>query len=290
KANVSTSSKDLSVFNFTSSSQESGSSSPPRGKANKKIKKKRISQTCKQTSGHQRTKTWTRTLQAYKRLKLEAINQQWAFGKEGAIDKKDEEAEKVSSGDDNRRSGKRVSFHFPHSQPEETHKAARQGQNQILSPQKSVLSYLEVKDTEKQQNSAAFSSPYYDQQVESVTDTQQECNENPPGPPQTSLPRVHKRTREGQDSDDPQRKPKQPRTTSTWKKRSSAEGTVSDEDLSPSLRTSRQSSEKHNLKLITPATSDLERKPSSVRHKQTIPAYMKRNLNGETPLHLAAIK
>ncbi len=40
KTNTSPSSKDLSVFNFTSSSQESGSSSPPRGKANKKIKKK----------------------------------------------------------------------------------------------------------------------------------------------------------------------------------------------------------------------------------------------------------
>ncbi|RXN31389.1 BRCA1-associated RING domain 1 [Labeo rohita] len=290
KANVSTSSKDLSVFNFTSSSQESGSSSPPRGKANKKIKKKRISQTCKQTSGHQRTKTWTRTMQAYKRLKLEAINQQWAFEKKGAIDGKDEEAEKVSSGDDNGRSGKRVSFHFPHSQPEETHKAVRQGQNQIPSSQKSILSNLEVEETEKQQNSAAFSLPYYDEQVEPVTDIPKECNENPPGPPQTSLPRVHKRTREGQGSDDPQRKPKKPRTTSTRKKRSSTEGTASDEDLSQSLRTSRQSNEKHKVKPITPATPDLKRKSSSVRHKQTSPTYMKRNLNGETPLHLAAIK
>ncbi|XP_016305449.1 BRCA1-associated RING domain protein 1-like isoform X2 [Sinocyclocheilus anshuiensis] len=289
KADMSPSSKDLSVFNFTSSSQESGSSSPPRGKANKKIKKKRISQTCKQTRVGQRPKTWTQTMQECKRLKLEAINQQWAFGKEGSRDNKNEEDEKVSSGDDNRRSSKRVSFHFPRSQPEETHKAVHQEQNQIPSPQKSIPSNLEVEDTEKQ-SSAAFCSPCYDQQVEPVTDIPQESNENTPGPPQPSLASVCKRTREDRDSDDPQRMPKQPRTTSGWKKRSSREETASTEDHSLSLRTSRQSSEKQNVNPITPATPDLGKKSSSVRNKQANPSYMKRNHNGETPLHLAAIK
>uniref|UniRef100_A0A673HU37 BRCA1-associated RING domain protein 1-like n=2 Tax=Sinocyclocheilus rhinocerous TaxID=307959 RepID=A0A673HU37_9TELE len=289
KADMSLSSKDLSVFNFTSSSQESGSSSPPRGKANKKIKKKRISQTCKQTRVGQRPKTWTQTMQECKRLKLEAINQQWAFGKEGSRDNKNEEDEKVSSGDDNRRSSKRVFFHFPCSQPEETHKAVHQEPNQIPSPQKSIPSNLEVEGTEKQ-SSAALSSPCYDQQVEPVTDIPQESNENTPGPPQPSLASVCKRTREDRDSDDPQRMPKQPRTTSGWKKRSFRERTASTEDCSQSLRTSRQSNEKQNMNQITPATPDLGRKSSSVRHKQANPAYMKRNHNGETPLHLAAIK
>ncbi|XP_073701288.1 BRCA1-associated RING domain protein 1 [Garra rufa] len=286
KANASASSKDLSVFNFTSSSQESGSSSPPQGKANKeKIKKKRISRTCKTNNGGQRPDAWTRTMQAYKRLKLEAINQQWAFGNEGAIDK-DEEHEKVSSGDDNRRSGKRVSFHFPHSQPEEIHKVVHQGQNQIPSSQKSILSNLEVEDTEMQ-NFTALSSPY---QVKPVTDIPQESNKNTSGPPKTSLPRVRKRSREDRDSDDPQRTPKQPRTTSGWKKRSSREGTASPEDLSQSLKTSRRSNKMHNVNPITPATPNLGRKSSSVRHKLASPAYMKRNHNGETPLHLAAVK
>lgn len=289
KANTSPSSKDLSVYNFTSSSQESGSSSPPRGKANKKIKKKRISQTCKQTGGALRPKTWTQTMQECKRLELEAINQQWAFGKEGAIDKNDKEDEKVSSGDDNRRSSKRVTFHFPHRQPEETHKTVHQEQNQIPSPQKSIPSYLEFEGTEKQ-SSAVLSSPYYDQQVEPVTDIPQESNENTPAPPQPSLARVRKRAREDQDSEDPQRMPKQLRTTSRWKKRSSREVAASTEDRSRRLRTSRQSNEKQNVNPITPATPDLERKSSSGRHKQTNPACMKRNLNGETPLHLAAIK
>uniref|UniRef100_A0A8C1QEK5 BRCA1 associated RING domain 1 n=1 Tax=Cyprinus carpio TaxID=7962 RepID=A0A8C1QEK5_CYPCA len=274
KADMLPSSKDLSVFNFTSSSQESGSSSPPRGKANKKLKKKRISQTCKQTRVGQRPKTWTQTMQECKRLKLEAINQQWAFGKEGSIDNKNEEDEKVSSGDDNRRYSKKVSFHFPHSQAEETHKAVHQEQNQIPNPQ--------VEGTEKQ-SSVALSSPYYDQQFEPVTDIPQESNENPLGPPQPSIVRVCKRTREDRDSDDPQRMPKQPTTTSGWKKRSFRERTASAED-------SRQSNEKQNVNPFTPASPDLGRKSSSVRHKQANPAYMKRNHNGETPLHLAAIK
>ncbi|XP_052422418.1 BRCA1-associated RING domain protein 1 [Carassius gibelio] len=290
-AGMSPSFKDLSVFNFTSSSQESGSSSPPRGKVNKKIKKRRISQACKQTRVGQRPKTWTQTMQECKRLKLEAINQQWAFEKEkeGSIDNKNEEDEKVSSGDDNRRYSKKVSFHFPHSQPEESHMAVHQEQNQIPSPQKSIPNNLEVEGIEKQ-SSAALSSPCYDQQVESVTDIPQESNENTPGPLQPSLARVCKRNREDRDSDDPQRMPKQPRTTSGLKKRSLRERAASTEDCSQSLRTSRQSNEKQNRNPVTQATPDLRKKSSSVRHKRANPAYMKRNRNGETPLHLAAIK
>ncbi|XP_043104351.1 BRCA1-associated RING domain protein 1 [Puntigrus tetrazona] len=280
KANTSPASKDLSVYNFTSSSQESGTSSPPRGKANMKIKKKRISQTCKATGGAQRLKTWT--TQECKRLRLEAINQQWAFGKEGAVDK-DVEDEKVSSGDDNRRSGMRVTFHFPHSQPEETRKAVHQEQNQV--PQKSIPSNLEVEETEKQ-SSAASSSPYCDQQVKPVTDVPQESNENTPGPPRLSLDKVHERTREDQDSEDPQRTPKQRRTSSGWRKTSSKEGAVSTKGRSRSLTVSKQSCEKQNA---VPATPHLKRKSSSARHKAG-PAYMKKNHNGETPLHLAAVK
>ncbi|XDV30130.1 hypothetical protein PO909_033114 [Leuciscus waleckii] len=273
--------KDLSVFNFTSSSQESDSSTPPRGKANKKTKKR--SQVYRQASGGQIPTTRTQTMQECKRLKLEAINQHWAIGKQAAIDKKDEEHEKVSSGDEYRRSGKRVSFLFPCSQPEETHKAPHQGENQIPSPQKSILSNMETENREKQY-SATLSSSYHDQQVVPVTDIPPESNENAPGPPQPSLSGTGKRTRANQDSYGPQSTPKQPRNSGR-KNRLSKEGT---ED--PSQRTSRQSNEKQNVKPITPATPDLRRKSPSVRRNQTSPSFMKRNHNGETPLHLAAIK
>ncbi|XP_051762511.1 BRCA1-associated RING domain protein 1 isoform X2 [Ctenopharyngodon idella] len=278
--------KDLSVFNFTSSSQESGSSSPPLRKANKKTKKKRSSQVYRQASGGQSLTTRTQTMQECKRLKLEAINQQWTLGKQAAIDKNDEEHEKVSSGDDDRRSRKRVSFLFPRSQPEETHKAPHQGENQIPSPKKSILSNMEIEDSEKQ-SCATLSSSYHDQQVEPVTDIPPESNENAPGPSQPSLPSVGKRTRENQDSQGLQSMPKKPRNSGCGN-RLSREGTSSTEDHSQ--RTSRQSNGKQNVKPITPATSDLRRKSSSVRHNQTSPSFMKRNHNGETPLHLAAIK
>ncbi|KAK7154448.1 hypothetical protein R3I94_007696 [Phoxinus phoxinus] len=269
--------KDLSVFNFTSSSQESGSSTPPRGNGNKKTKKRR-SQVYRQASVGQKPTTRTQTMQECKRLKLEAINKHWAIGKQAAIDMKDEEHEKESSGDEYRRSGKRVSFLFPRSQPEETHKTPHQAENQIPSPQKSILSNMEIENREKQ-NCATLSSSYHDQQVVPTTDIPPESSENAPGPPQPSLPGTGKRTRENQDSSGPQRTPRQPRNSGR-KNRLSKEGT---ED--PSQRTSRQ-----NVKPITPATPDLRRKSSSVRRNQTSPAFMKRNHNGETPLHLAAIK
>lgn len=278
--------KDLSVFNFTSSSQESGSSTPPRGKANKKTTKKRSSQVYRQASYGQSPTTRTQTRQECKRLKLEAINQQWAIGKQAVIDKKDEEHEKVSSGDDYRRSGKRVSFLFPCSQPEETHKSPHQGESQIPSPQKSSLSNMEIEDCEKQ-SCATSSSSYHDQQVEPVTDITPESIENAPGPPQPSLLGVGKRTRGNQDSHGPQSTPKQLRN-SGQKHRLSKGRTSPTEDSSQ--RTSRQSNEKQNVKAITPATPDLRRKSPSVRQNQTSPYFMKRNHNGETPLHLAAIK
>lgn len=222
-------------------------------------------------------------MQECKRLKLEAINQRWAIGKQAAINKKDEDHEKVSSGDEYRRSGKRVSFLFPCSQPEETHKAPHQGENQIPSPKKSILSNMETENREKQY-CATLSSSYHDQQVVPVTDIPPESNENAPGPPQPSLPGTGKRTRENQDSYGPQSTPKQPRNLGR-KNRLSKEGT---EDSSQ--RTSRQSNEKQNVKPITPSTPDLRRKSPSVRRNQTSPSFMKRNHNGETPLHLAAIK
>lgn len=265
--------KDLSVFNFTSSSQESGSSSPPLVKANKKTKKKR---SCQASSGQSLT-TRTQTMQECKRLKLEAINQQWALqGKQAALDKKDEH-EKVSFGDDDRRSCKRV--YFPRSHPNKTHKALG-----IPSPKKSMLSNMEIEDSEKQ-SCATLSSSYHDQQVEPVADIPPESNENAPGPPQPSLPRVGKRTRENRDSHGPQGMLKQPKNSGR-RYRLSREETSPTEDHSE--KTSRLS--KQNLNPITPATPDLRRKSSSVRHNLTFYSFMKRNHNGETPLHLAAIK
>ncbi|XP_051567043.1 BRCA1-associated RING domain protein 1-like [Myxocyprinus asiaticus] len=280
--------KDLSVFNFTSSSQDSGSSTPPRGKVTKKTKTKRVNPACKQARGPKKPVKRTQTKQECKRLKLEAINQQWGFGKEGALDRNDEEAEKVSSGDDNSKSSKRVSFQCPGSQPEEPQKTVHQGENQNLIP--------DVEDTE----SGGKKPPSHDQLSELVSDTS-ESNKNAPGSLQSSPSRVPKRARVNQDSEKSASTPKRPRTSPGRRKRLTREGTTQStplptKDLSQSLRTSKQSKEEQNVKLnLSPLTRRssytpvLGRSPV-VRRNQRSPAYMKRNHKGETPLHLAAIK
>lgn len=270
KSSVSPSSEDLSVFNFSSSSQESGSSTPPRAKVNKKTKKKSIGQNSRQAKAAQRPRTWIQSLKESKKLKLEVINKKWNTGEEAAIDETGEEDEKMSSGDDNKRSAKRVFFHFPHCQSEETLKPSRQRTNPNLEK------IMEFEDFEKQ-NSAALSSPDHDQQP--VTEISPELNENKLLQP--SLSRVHKRS----SSESLQN---QPRITPDPKRRSFGEGAAFIIDSSQSLKTFSQTDERPVLS--SSGTHDVLKKAPNVRHKQTCPVYMKRNHKGETALHLAASK
>lgn len=267
---MSPSSEDLSVFNFSSSSQESGSSTPPRAKVNKKTKKKSIGQNSRQAKAAQRPRTWIQSLKESKKLKLEVINKKWNTGEEAAIDETGEEDEKMSSGDDNKRSAKRVFFHFPHCQSEETLKPSRQRTNPNLEK------IMEFEDFEKQ-NSAALSSPDHDQQP--VTEISPELNENKLLQP--SLSRVHKRS----SSESLQN---QPRITPEPKRRSFGEGAAFIIDSSQSLKTFSQTDERPVLS--SSGTHDVLKKAPNVRHKQTCPVYMKRNHKGETALHLAASK
>ncbi|XP_051998907.1 BRCA1-associated RING domain protein 1 [Xyrauchen texanus] len=286
--------KDLSVFNFTSSSQDSGSSTPPRGKVTKKTKAKRVSPASKRACGAKKPVTRTQAIQECKKLKLEAINLQWGFGKGGGIDRKYEDDEMVSSGDDNKKSSKRVSFQCLSSQPEEPQKTVHQGENQNLSP--------DVEGTESGGEMPCSSAPSSnDQRYEPVTGIP-ESNETAPGPIQSSPSRVLKRVRENQDSDYPPSTPKRPRTIpgrskSLSRERITQSTTPSIEDLSPNLKTSKQSKKEQNVKLHlspsarrSPATPVLGRRSPGLKRNQSSPAYMKKNHKGETPLHLAAIK
>ncbi|KAI7808536.1 BRCA1-associated RING domain protein 1 isoform X2 [Triplophysa rosa] len=267
--------QDLSVFNFTSSSQESDSSSPLRKKVSKKTKSKRICPAYKQARRAKNPKPQTRVKREYKRLKLEAVNHQWGFGKEADIDSKDEE--KVSSGDDNRRAGKKVSFRCMGSQPEEPQNLVTQDETQVLSLDESILDNLEVGETQNSDNEL--------------------LNENTQSPPQPSPSGTLER--ENQDGDDPQMTPKRPRSSPGGRRRLSRSASQSTppppaEDPSNSLRTSRQSKEEQNVKPLSgrrrsPVTSVFGR-GQGVRSNRGSPPYMKRNHMGETPLHLAAIK
>ncbi|XP_053482193.1 BRCA1-associated RING domain protein 1 isoform X2 [Ictalurus furcatus] len=122
----------LSVFNFTSSSsQDSGSSTPPRVRrgAEKKTttgRKKRKSVVRKQVRG-------TRIPSKEKKMRLEAVNQQWGLGKDDPVQEEVKQNEA--------RRGKRVSFQCP---------SAEEDQEEVLQGEKRVLGRSILKDgTEK---------------------------------------------------------------------------------------------------------------------------------------------
>lgn len=267
--------QDLSVFNFTSSSQESESSSPLREKVNKKTKSKRVRPAYKQSRRAKSPKPQTRVKQEYKRLKLEAVNHQWGFGKEAALDSKDEE--KLSSEDDNRRVGKKVSFGCMGSLPGVPQNLLSQDETQVLSLDESILDNLEVGETQNSDNEV--------------------LNENAQSPPQPSPSGTLEG--ENQDCDDPQMTPKRPRSCPGGRKRLSRRASLSTPhppagNPSNSLRSSRLSKEEQNVKPLSgrkrsPVTSVFGGSQGARSNRGCLP-YMKRNHMGETPLHFAAIK
>lgn len=269
--------KDLSVFNFTSSSQDSDTSSPPRGKVNRKTKSKRVCPTSKQARSAKNPKTQTCVKLGYKRLKLEAVNQQWGVGKESSIDGKDKEGEKVSSGDDTRRSGKTVSFKCLTSLPEEPNNLVSQDETQVLSLDESIFDNLEVEETQTcfgKQNSDHDRLP----------------DENTQGSSQPSS----SGTSHGDDS---QTTPKRLQESSPRGRKRFSRVSPPAEGLGHGVRTSRQSEHEQNVKAVVSPSQRrsavmtvLGRKSHGVRSKRESLLYMKRNHMGETPLHLAAIK
>ncbi|MCJ8732882.1 hypothetical protein PDJAM_G00216790 [Pangasius djambal] len=117
----------LSVFNFTSSSQDSGSSTPPRArggterkkKKKRKERKKRKSMVRKQVRG-------TRVQSKEKKMRLEAMNQQWGIGKDDTV-----EDEENSANQNEARRRKRVSFQCPSAEQDEE---VPQDEKRVLSP------------------------------------------------------------------------------------------------------------------------------------------------------------
>ncbi|KAI5613430.1 BRCA1-associated RING domain protein 1 [Silurus asotus] len=124
----------LSVFNFTSSSQDSGSSTPPRTRSGSEQKKKK-------TKGRKKRKNVVRKFRFQskaKRMRLEAVNQQWGFGKDDALEMEDgNDLENQSEV----RSGKRVSFQCPSSSTEQDEEVP-QAENQVLNLTMSTRSIL----------------------------------------------------------------------------------------------------------------------------------------------------
>ncbi|KAF5903389.1 BRCA1-associated RING domain protein 1, partial [Clarias magur] len=114
----------LSVFNFTSSSQDSGSSTPPRPsrgteRKRKKTKRKRVVRKQVQSS---------RIASKQKKMRLEAVNQQWGFGKNDQMEHEDDPVKQNEM-----RSGKRVSFRCPSGTADQKEEVP-QSEERVLSP------------------------------------------------------------------------------------------------------------------------------------------------------------
>ncbi|MCI4378757.1 hypothetical protein PGIGA_G00219940, partial [Pangasianodon gigas] len=116
----------LSVFNFTSSSQDSGSSTPPKARGGTERKKKKKKERKKRKSMVRKQVRGTRVQSKEKKMRLEAVNQQWGIGKDDTV-----EDEENSANQNEARSGKRVSFQCLSAEQEEE---VPQDEKRVLSP------------------------------------------------------------------------------------------------------------------------------------------------------------
>lgn len=124
-----------SVFSFTSSSQDSGSSTPPRARAGTKPKKKQARK--KRRGVVRRQVRGTRVPSKEKVKRLEAVNQQWGIGNNEEVEDEEEKNEA--------RSGKKVSFRCPSSstkQEEENVPEVPQDEELVLSSTRQRRSIL----------------------------------------------------------------------------------------------------------------------------------------------------
>ncbi|CDQ60332.1 unnamed protein product [Oncorhynchus mykiss] len=280
---------NLSVFNFNSSSQDSGSSSPQR--ATNYEKKKATKKT--RNGGGKPTKH-EETKQNVKTQRLEAINQQWGFG--GA--REGDEGE--------HRSSKRVSFQSPATLPataEPQKEDLPQGNTIILSPSRSILKVVQpgenVPLSEDQDSPSPHTTP---SQLDKIS-AKQHSKPNEEMTKKPDLPSPPKRTPKRfcvEDKNISQCTPKKPKASPGQGRRPAV-----DRVALPAIHTSpspaaspRQGGTSTSTRISrveqqwgsSPCSPAPLGKRSPGRLSQNSPAVVKRNHKGETPLHLAAIK
>uniref|UniRef100_A0A8C8DMP6 BRCA1 associated RING domain 1 n=1 Tax=Oryzias sinensis TaxID=183150 RepID=A0A8C8DMP6_9TELE len=290
-------SQNLSVFNFTSSSQDSSSSQRGDLENQKKKKKKKQSSKRNANSSHsqvQRTSTTTReqTRKNDKKKRLEAINQQWGITEaEHASSELEQPCANMS-----RRSSKRVSFIGPAVTCEELPAKVLKG-NAELGPSQNTDDVSEGSSgTPRCQTQVAQGMPGSVGQLKIACTNEPSPNEDALCPSNMTTPDkcskgVEKKNSILEDT------PRRPRTSTSQRRKSLVEisPTVNNP---PSLATPRREkstklgkqrdaagltlTERHSKSPCSPR--------SSGRPNSGSPAFMKRNYKGETPLHLAAIK
>ncbi|XP_072253317.1 BRCA1-associated RING domain protein 1 [Leuresthes tenuis] len=292
--------QDLSVFNFTSSSQDSSSSqrsSCVNGKRKKRLPENNADNRRVQVQGSAAT-TWKRNMQDLKKERLEAINQQWGISEAAHIS-----SELVQPcADGAKRSSKRVSFLSPAVTSDEPELEVPQGSTNELSPASSTMTdnlsrdgvellNHQTRPVQSMTNSVALQLPENDS---NPNDNPEKRDEIPP-PDKSS-----KRTRVEEKKCALENTPKRPKASPGRGRKSlgrmspavlnlqSLTSPKADKRVANCRKEERgspfaASMENHSRSPCSPRSSVGRPSPGS-------PAVMKRNHKGETPLHLAAIK
>ncbi|KAM3607245.1 uncharacterized protein V6R79_004076 [Siganus canaliculatus] len=295
-ATVTAQCQDLSVFNFTSSSQDSGLSCSPsknenRNKKKKRSVKKNASSVKMSVEGPTRTSR-KQTKQVMKKNRLEAINQQW--GITDNVDPLKEKEQPCAEG--KRRSGKRVSFLSPAVTSDDSHREVPQGSVNELGPGRSTISEspsggcTAVNDQTQPGQSMSGNITQHEKLSPSAPNSSVSRKKQDVSPPKHSS----KRSRVEEEVTSLETTPKRPRASPS-RRRSLLSPAVLNSPSSgrcaKSMKDLRQE-QGHSPSLAagvgrkspsTPRSSTRRLSPGS-------PAFMKKNHKGETPLHLAAIK
>ncbi|KAG7463949.1 hypothetical protein MATL_G00182100 [Megalops atlanticus] len=297
----STGSRDLSIFNFNSSSQDSASS-PQRIDCNSDGKKKRKKRTgqrgkCAQAGPKPATRKQTKLIN--KKRKLDAINQEWGISSDGAVpggERHDEEAKG--------RPKRKVSFQCPGVSPSsleqrQLHGPVGNAHPQIAQegPEEGGVTSTREENPTAEDGGVTSTSQHSSPQQADGTDPGDATARQAKSPPAR---RTSKRPLPPEGAQ-PESTPKRPRPSPGRGKRSMATGLKQPIaalfSSSPSARSpSRKLLEKQGGSgSSSPPQTPAKSSPGGTglrggRLSPGSPAVLKRNHKGETLLHLAAIK
>ncbi|XP_056245883.1 BRCA1-associated RING domain protein 1 [Seriola aureovittata] len=291
--------QDLSVFNFTSSSQDSSSTQ----KCNNENKKKEKRSTKKNAAGRKalgatRT-TRKQTMKVTKKNRLEAINQQWGIS--GDVDALKEKEQPCAEGA--RRSSKRVSFLSPAVTSDQPKPEVPKGSTDELSPGSSTMreslsggSTTQMNypssDGQSMSNGVIQKNSLSTNDLNPTEDPEKQENISPPKP-------SSKRTRVVEKVGTLETTPKRPRTSPGRRRKSP--GQMSPVVLNPPFsitpRCDKSTKISRDEQGHSPSLLATIGRKSPCSHGAPVgrpstgsPAVMKRNHKGESLLHLAAIK
>lgn len=279
--------QDLSVFNFTSSSQDSGSSPTQRCKnenRKKRSTKKNAAGRKVSVRGATRRTTRKQTKQMMKKNRLEAINQQWGITEEDALKEKEQPCAEGA-----RRSSKRVSFLSPAVTSDEPQPEVPQGSTNELSPGRSNMSEsllggsATVLNDQTQPGERMSDSVGQHEKTSETNSPEKQENVSP-------LKQSLKRSRVEEKVATLETTPKRPRASPGRRRKSQMSPAALNPPSSASPRCGRSIKNSPSALATVGGKSPGTPSASVGRPSSGSPAVMKRNHKGETLLHLAAIK